>query len=62
MRRLAERIVTFLQDESGPTAVEYAIILALNVILCVVSITAMGSNANKTLTNLNAVFSNVTAS
>jgi len=59
MRALANRIVNFLQDESGPTAVEYAIMLALNVILCVAAITSMGTNANKTFSNVNAAFSNV---
>jgi len=47
MRNFAERILKFLKSEDGPTAVEYAIILALNVVLCVVAITGMGANANK---------------
>jgi pilus assembly protein Flp/PilA len=51
--------VNFLNDESGPTAVEYAVLLALNVVLCVTAITAMGSSANKTFSNINGVFANV---
>ena len=59
MRSLCEAVVNFLKNEDGPTAVEYAVLLALNVVLCVAAITAMGTNANKTFTNINAVFANV---
>jgi len=59
MRGLAKAVVNFLQNEDGPTAVEYAIMLALNVVLCVAAFTSMGSNANKTFSNINAVFANV---
>lgn len=40
------RIVKFLKDESGPTAVEYAVMLALIIVVCLVSITTLGSNLN----------------
>jgi pilus assembly protein Flp/PilA len=59
MRGLTQAVVNFLRNEDGPTAVEYAIMLALNVVLCVAAITAMGTNTNKTFTNLNTVFANV---
>lgn len=59
MRLLGNAVVRFLQNEDGPTAVEYAVILALNVVLCVASITAMGTNANKTFSSVNSAFSNV---
>ena len=36
----------FLNSEDGPTAVEYAIMLALIVLVCVVAIQAVGSNAS----------------
>ena len=42
----------FLAREDGPTAVEYAVMLALIVVVCVVAITALGSNSNKTFTNV----------
>jgi len=38
----------FLKSEDGPTAVEYAVMLALIVIVCLVSIQAIGTNANVT--------------
>ena len=43
------RIVTdFLTKEDGPTAVEYAVMLALIIVVCIAAITALGSNANNT--------------
>ena len=35
----------FLIDESGPTAVEYAVMLALIIVVCIVAVRAVGSNA-----------------
>ena len=39
---LSAKIKRFLQDESGPTAVEYAIMLALIMAVCITAIGAMG--------------------
>ena len=36
----------FLKDESGPTAVEYAVMLALIIVVCITAITTLGTNAN----------------
>jgi pilus assembly protein Flp/PilA len=41
-------IVDFLKREDGPTAVEYAVMLALIIVVCVSAITTLGSNANNT--------------
>jgi pilus assembly protein Flp/PilA len=38
----------FLVSEDGPTAVEYAVMLALIIVVCLTAITAIGSNANAT--------------
>jgi pilus assembly protein Flp/PilA len=51
MRTYTHPIVAFLKSEDGPTAVEYAVMLALIIIVCIVSITALGSNSNKTFTS-----------
>jgi pilus assembly protein Flp/PilA len=59
MKSLGNAVVNFLQNEDGPTAVEYAILLALNVVLCVAAITSMGTSANKTFSNINSAFANV---
>ena len=45
-------VISFLKDESGPTAVEYAVMLALIIVVCIAAITALGSNANNTFTKV----------
>jgi pilus assembly protein Flp/PilA len=41
-------VAEFLKRDDGPTAVEYAVMLALIVVVCLVAITALGTAANKT--------------
>jgi pilus assembly protein Flp/PilA len=48
MRTIAARVVRFLKREDGPTAVEYAVMLALIITVCLVAITTLGSQANNT--------------
>jgi len=48
MSLLAKKIVRFLEKEDGPTAVEYAVMLALIIVVCIVAIATVGSNANGT--------------
>lgn len=48
MRNLTKKLHRFLTSEDGPTAVEYAVMLALIVVVCLASITAIGNNANTT--------------
>jgi pilus assembly protein Flp/PilA len=43
--------VDFLKREDGPTAVEYAVMLALIVVVCIAAITTLGSNVNEVYTN-----------
>lgn len=45
---LRERVVRFIRDEDGPTAVEYAVMLALVITVCFVAITALGTSTNAT--------------
>ena len=45
-------LVNFIKREDGPTAVEYAVMLALIIVVCIGAITALGSNANKTFTTV----------
>jgi pilus assembly protein Flp/PilA len=52
MLRLYRRFVNFLQDEDGPTAVEYAVMLALIIVVSIVAITNLGTAVNNTLTNV----------
>jgi pilus assembly protein Flp/PilA len=41
-------LIAFLKNEDGPTAVEYAVMLALIIVVCIAAITNLGSNANST--------------
>ena len=52
MRMLAQRVVDFLKREDGPTAVEYAVMLALIIVVCISAITILGQNANNVFTNV----------
>jgi pilus assembly protein Flp/PilA len=52
MKNLAVKVQRFLKSEDGPTAVEYAVMLALIVIVCLVSIQAIGTNANATFDSI----------
>ena len=56
MKSIAKNLVSFLKREDGPTAVEYAVMLALIVVVCISAITTLGKNANNTFTTVgNAV-------
>ena len=48
MRTFTKNLVEFLKKEDGPTAVEYAVMLALIIVVCIAAITALGTNANST--------------
>jgi pilus assembly protein Flp/PilA len=45
---LAKAILRFLKNEDGPTAVEYAVMLALIIVVCISAVTTLGANANST--------------
>ena len=52
MRKFANALVKFVKAEDGPTAVEYAVMLALIIVVCLTAITTLGSNANSTFTSV----------
>src|SRR5271157_1024468 len=52
MQGMISRVQRFLISEDGPTAVEYAVMLALIVVVCVAAVASIGNNANKTFTNV----------
>jgi pilus assembly protein Flp/PilA len=52
---IASSVVRFLKDESGPTAVEYAVMLALIIVVCIAAITTLGSNANNTFSYISGI-------
>jgi pilus assembly protein Flp/PilA len=52
MRNFTNAIVNFMKREDGPTAVEYAVMLALIIVVCLAAITTLGQNANTTFTTV----------
>jgi pilus assembly protein Flp/PilA len=52
MKNLINNVRNFLVNEDGPTAVEYAVMLALIIVVCLTAITAVGTNANTTFNNV----------
>jgi len=52
MKSLALKLRRFLVSEDGPTAVEYAVMLALIIIVCLAAISTIGTKANTTFTNV----------
>ena len=52
MTRYMLRVRRFLISEDGPTAVEYAVMLALIVVVCLAAIGTIGTNAKTTFTSV----------
>ena len=52
MNSFVKKVRQFLISEDGPTAVEYAVMLALIVIVCLTAIGTIGTNANTTFNNI----------
>jgi pilus assembly protein Flp/PilA len=52
MPRLVSPLVRFLKQEDGPTAVEYAVMLALIIVVCIAAITTLGNNASSTFSSV----------
>jgi len=44
--KLLNSVKKFLVSEDGPTAVEYAVMMALIIVVCIGTITSIGNNAN----------------
>ena len=49
---LNQRVREFLVSEDGPTAVEYAVMLALIVVVCLVAIESLGTSTKTTFENI----------
>jgi pilus assembly protein Flp/PilA len=54
MKNILLRAKRFLVSEDGPTAVEYAVMLALIIVVCLTAIQAIGTNANATFQSVAA--------
>ena len=54
MKSFISKVQRFLASEDGPTAVEYAVMLALIVVVCLTTIKSIGTNSNTTFSNIAA--------
>jgi pilus assembly protein Flp/PilA len=52
MKKWIARVRDFLKREDGPTAVEYAVMLALIIVVCIAAISSLGSNSSNTFSNV----------
>jgi pilus assembly protein Flp/PilA len=52
MRNVINRLKGFLREEDGPTAVEYAVMLSLIIVVCIAAISAIGTSASSTFTSV----------
>ncbi len=46
MKKFVTSVKQFIASEDGPTAVEYAVMLALIIVVCLAAVSAVGSRAN----------------
>ena len=52
MQKFVSSVKTFLAEEDGPTAVEYAVMLALILVACIATVQSLGSKANQQFNNI----------
>ena len=52
MKTLVEKTCSFLRSEDGPTATEYAVMLALIIVGCFAAIILIGNKVRTTFTNI----------
>lgn len=57
MLRIRRTVRRFLGNEDGPTAVEYAVMLALILVACIVIVTALGKTVSGTFSKVNSTLS-----
>jgi pilus assembly protein Flp/PilA len=46
------KVMRFVASEDGPTAVEYAVMLAMIIVVCLIAIQSLGTNTSTTFTNI----------
>ena len=52
MKNIVKKLQRFLKSEDGPTAVEYAVMLSLIVVVCLTAVTSIGKKSSTTFTNV----------
>ena len=50
-------VARFWREEDGPTAVEYAVMLALILVACISIVTTLGQSASKSFSKVNGALS-----
>jgi len=55
--KFVNSVKKFLVSEDGPTAVEYAVMMALIIVVCIGTITSIGTNANARFGQVNTALS-----
>lgn len=58
MNRFVQQIKRFLKSEDGPTATEYAVMLALIIIVALGAISALGTKVSSTFSNITTALPN----
>lgn len=53
MKALGRRVRDFLVREDGPTATEYAVMLALIIVVCIAAISTLGTSVDATFDSVN---------
>ena len=54
MKNLMKRVRQFLTSEDGPTAVEYAVMLALIIVACITIVSSLGTSVSSTFSTVNS--------
>ncbi len=54
MKAFTSQVQRFLTSEDGPTAVEYAVMLALILVACITVVTSLGTSIKGTFTAVDA--------
>ncbi|MFO0910797.1 MAG: Flp family type IVb pilin [Isosphaeraceae bacterium] len=57
MSLVMNRVQNFLTSEDGPTAVEYAVMLALILVACISIVTTLGTTVSGTFNKVNSTLS-----
>ena len=52
MQKFVSSVKTFLAEEDGPTAVEYAVMLALILVACIATVQSLGGKAQAQFQNV----------
>jgi pilus assembly protein Flp/PilA len=54
MNKISSSIRRFLTSEDGPTAVEYAVMLALIIVACIAVVSALGTSVSGTFSSVSS--------